>query len=279
MNQAWVEKDTTIKPSPIELWTQSILKSISVNIVVLGEVVFFLNKSIRLFFTKPSRMSILIQQLEFIGNKSVIIILLTGSFTGFALSYQIYMGFKLVNATNLVGPTVALGIFKELAPVLTGLIVAARAGGAMAAQIGTMRVTEQIDALEVMGVEPIQYLVSPRVIAAFIAVPMLCAIFDYVSIYSAEKLCVHVLGLDPAIFWDKINLWLKPRAVAEGLIKSAVFGLNFAVICAHAGYTAKGGARGVGQATNKGVVNSMVMIIILNFFISNLIRLYFSVMD
>ncbi len=279
MNQAWIENQQGIKPSKLEVWVQSILTLVNKNIFALGEIMFFLRRSISYFFKKPSRVSILIQQLEFIGNKSVLIILLTGSFTGFALSYQIYMGFKLVNATNLVGPTVALGIFKELAPVLTGLIVAARAGGAMAAQIGTMRVTEQIDALEVMGVEPVQYLVSPRVVAAFFAVPMLCAIFDFISIYSAEKLCVYVLGLDPAIFWDKINLWLKPRAIIEGLIKSSIFGLNFAIICTHSGFFAQGGARGVGRATNKGVVNSMVMIIILNFFISNFIRLYFSVVD
>jgi len=278
VNNTLIE-NVDLKPSWFAMRVQLIKVWVYKNFCVLGDIIFFLKKSIQLFFTKPSRFPDFIQQLEFIGNKSVLIILLTGSFTGLALSYQIYMGFKLVNATNLVGPTVALGIFKELAPVLTGLIVAARAGGAMAAQLGTMRVSEQIDALEVMGVDPVQYLVSPRVVAAFIAMPMLCAIFDFIAIYSAEILCVNVLNLDAAIFWDKINLWLKPRSVAEGLIKSAFFGLNFAIISTHAGFYARGGARGVGRATNKGVVNSMVMIIILNFFISNIIRVYFSVVD
>src|SRR5690606_20152678 len=107
-----------------------------------------------LIFKKPYRFEEVIRHMEFIGNKSILIICLTGGFTGLAMSFQIYLGFKLVNATNLVGPTVALGISRELGPVLTGLIVAARAGGAMAARLGTMRVSEQIDAMEVMGIDP-----------------------------------------------------------------------------------------------------------------------------
>ena len=217
--------------------------------------------------------------MEFVGNQSVLIIILTGGFTGLALAYQIYIGFNLVNATNLVGPTVALGIYKELAPVLTGLIVAARAGGAMAAQIGTMRVTEQIDALEVMGVDPIQYLVAPRIVAAFLTLPLLCGIFDFVAIYSADFICTVILDLDRAIFWDKIYSWIEPKAIMEGMIKAAVFGFTFATICTKTGFYTKGGAKGVGDSTNKGVVYSMVLIIILNFFTSNIIRLYFSIVD
>lgn len=244
-----------------------------------GKTILFFTTSIRLLFTKPSRFKDLLIHMEFVGNQSVLIIMLTGAFTGLALSYQIYIGFNLVNATNLVGPTVALGIFKELAPVLTGLIVAARAGGAMAAQLGTMRVSEQIDALEVMGVNPLQYLVAPRLMAAILTMPLLCGVFDSVAIYSAEVLCVNVLGLDSAIFWDKIQMWTETSAINEGLIKAAIFGMTFSTICTKTGFYTKGGAKGVGDATNKGVVHSMVMIIILNFFTSNLIRLYHSVME
>jgi phospholipid/cholesterol/gamma-HCH transport system permease protein len=141
-----------------------------------GAISLFLFDAIRLIPTHPRRTDEIIRHMEFIGNKSVLIIMLTGSFTGMALSYQIFLGFQLVNATNLVGPTVALGITRELGPVLTGLIVAARAGGAMAARLGTMRVSEQIDALEVMGVDPKQYLVMPRIVAAVISMPLLCGI-------------------------------------------------------------------------------------------------------
>ncbi|MCB0389871.1 MAG: ABC transporter permease [Bdellovibrionales bacterium] len=241
-----------------------------------GRVTIFLYDSLRLIGSQPKRTDEIIRHMEFIGNKSVMIILLTGSFTGMALSYQIFLGFQLVNATNLVGPTVALGITRELGPVLTGLIVSARAGGAMAARLGTMRVSEQIDALEVMGVDPKQYLVMPRLVAAIITMPLLCGIFDFVAMLGSHVLCIQVLGLDEAIFWDKIALWINPKDINEGLIKSAVFGLTFATICTHAGYFTKGGAKGVGEATNTGVVNSMVLIIILNFIMTNLIRFYYT---
>jgi len=168
-----------------------------------------------------------------------------------------------------------LGISRELGPVLTGLIVAARAGGAMAARLGTMRVSEQIDALEVMGINPRQYLIAPRILAAVITMPLLCGVFDFIAMVGAHVLCIHMLGIDQAIFWDKIQVWINPRDINEGLIKAAVFGMTFATICTHMGFTAKGGAKGVGEATNRGVVNSMVLIIILNFFMTNLIRLFY----
>ena len=168
-----------------------------------------------------------------------------------------------------------MGITRELGPVLTGLIVAARAGGAMAARLGTMRVSEQIDALEVMGVDPRQYLVAPRLVASFIMVPLLCAVFDFIAMLGAHFLCINVLQLDHAVFWDKIQLWLKPGDIYQGLIKAAVFGVCFAAICTNRGFYAEGGAKGVGEATNKGVVNSMVMIIILNFFMTNFIRFFY----
>jgi phospholipid/cholesterol/gamma-HCH transport system permease protein len=207
----------------------------------------------------------------------VFIIALTGLFTGLALSFQIYLGFKMVNAVNLVGPTVALGISRELGPVLTGLIVAARAGGAMAARLGTMRVNEQIDALDVMGVNTRQYLIAPRIFASVICMPMLCAIFDFVAMLGSWFLCVKLVDLDEAIFWDKIFNTIQIRHINEGLFKAACFGLVFAVVCTYRGFNTSGGAKGVGEATNRGVVTSMVMIIILDYFLSNIIRLFYLV--
>ena len=144
----------------------------------------------------------------------------------------------------------------------------------MAAQLGTMRVSEQIDALEVMGIDPKQYLIAPRLIAAFLTLPLLCGAFDVIAIRGSELLCVHVLGLDQAIFWDKIETWIDPKDIIEGLIKAAIFGITFSTICCRTGFFTTGGAKGVGEATNKGVVFSMVWIIILNFFVSNIIRMY-----
>lgn len=248
-------------------------------IVEVGSNTIFAWESSVLLFSKPYRFGEIIKHMEFVGNQSIVIISMTGCFTGLALAFQIYLGFALVNATNLVGPTVALGIARELGPVLTGLIVAARAGGAMAARLGTMRVSEQIDALEVMGVEPKQFLVSPRMIATLITMPLLCGVFDFVAMVGAHFLCTNMLGLDPAIFWDKIQLWIKPSDINEGLFKSAIFGYTFAAICTYRGFNCSGGAKGVGDATNQGVVNSMVLIIILNFFATNLIRFFYIVLE
>lgn len=243
-----------------------------------GRACIFFWDSVKLIFVKPFRFEEIMKHMEFVGNRSVVIIILTSLFTGLALAYQIFLGFKLVNATNLVGPTVGLAITRELGPVLTGLLVAARAGGAMAARLGTMRVSEQIDAMEVMGVDPKQFLVAPRIIAALLTMPLLCAIFDFTSMLGAHFLCINVLGLDRAIFWDKIQLWLNPGDIYQGMLKSAVFGLTFAGVCCNKGFHAAGGAKGVGEATNQGVVNSMVLIIIINSFMTNFIRFFYVVM-
>jgi len=250
--------------------TQSFVKEV-------GLILIFGYSSIRLSFTKPYRYLEVIRHMEFVGNQSVFIISLTGLFTGLALSLQIYLGFLKVNATNLVGPTVALGISRELGPVLTGLIVAARAGGAMAARLGTMRVNEQIDALDVMGVNTRQYLIAPRIYAAIICMPLLTAIFDFVAMIGSWFLCVRIVELDEAIFWDKVNQTIEIRHINEGLVKAAIFGLIFAVICTYRGFNTSGGAKGVGEATNRGVVTSMVMIIIMDYFVTNLIRVFYVV--
>jgi len=243
---------------------------------LVGDIFIFGTDAIKFFLRKPFRFHELVAHMEFAGNKSVFIICLTGLFTGMALSFQIFLGFQIVNATSLVGSTVALGITRELGPVLTGLIISARAGGAMAARLGTMRVTEQIDALEVMGVDPKQYLVSPRVVACMISTPLLCGLFDFLAIFGSYFLCIHVLEMDSATFFDHIKGWLQPRHIFEGLFKSAVFGLVFGVICTHRGFFTKGGAAGVGEATNRGVVNSMVLVIVLDFFLSNLITIFYN---
>jgi len=262
----------------LDSWARSFTDIAGYFLAQVGLISQFGWYSLRLFFVRPFRGREFIQQIEFIGNQSIFIIVLTGIFTGMALSFQVWLGFRLINAAALVGPTVAMGITRELGPVLSGLIVAARAGGAMAANIGSMRVTEQIDALEVMGVNPVQYLVSPRIWASIISLPLLTAIFDFVAMVGCYILCVRVLGMDEAIFWDKTVLWLEPSHINEGLFKAVAFGLVFSTICSYKGYNAKGGARAVGEATNSGVVISMVMIVILDFFLMNIIDVYYKVM-
>ncbi len=237
-----------------------------------GAIIIFTVDSLKASFQPPNRYLEGIRHIEFVGNQSVLIIILTGVFTGLALSYQIYLGFKMVSATNLVGPIVGLGISRELGPVLTGLIVAARAGGAMAARLGTMRVNEQIDALDVMGVNTKQYLIAPRIYASIICAPLLCAIFDFVAIIGAWFLIVKVVELDEAVFWDKLSRTIEVHHINEGLFKAAVFGFVFSSICCYRGFHTTGGAKGVGEATNRGVVSSMVVIIVLDYFLTIFIR-------
>ncbi|MFN7906011.1 MAG: MlaE family ABC transporter permease [Pseudobdellovibrionaceae bacterium] len=243
----------------------------------IGDIVLFATSSLRLLFAAPSRVGEMVKHIEFVGNQSLSIITLTALFTGLALSFQLYLGFKLFNAVNFVGPTVALGISRELGPVLTGLIVAARAGGAMAARLGTMRVNEQIDALDVMGVNTKQYLIAPRIFASIVSMPLLTAVFDFVSMMGCYFLCVYLVELDAAIFWQRIADIVQVKHIMEGLLKSAIFGMIFSVICTYRGFTTTGGAKGVGEATNRGVVLSMVMIIVFDYFITNMIRIYYLV--
>lgn len=252
-------------------------KYIEETITEVGHFAFFTKKVFAALFKPPSRLREIFRYIDFVGNHSLGIIILTGTFTGLALTFQIWLGFNMFSAGGLVGPTVALAILRELGPVLTGLVISARAGGAMAAQLGTMRVSEQIDALEVIGVDPIQYLVSPRVIAATIGTPLLCAVFDFMSLMSSYFLSIYFLGLDEGGYWDKIGQWIEFSYIVESLFKATVFGLFFGLYCTFAGFNTRGGARGVGLSTNKGVVTSMVMVIVLDYILSNFIRLYYLV--
>jgi phospholipid/cholesterol/gamma-HCH transport system permease protein len=250
-------------------------KTIIETLEGVGEIIIFGWQGSLSIFNKPYRLIEIIRQLEFVGNRSFFIIALTGLFTGLALSFQVYLGFKIVNATNLVGPVVALGIARELGPVLTGLIIAARAGGAMAARIGTMRVNEQIDALDVMGIDVYNYLIGPRILASVLATPMLAALFNFFAMFGAWILVVLLVGLDPAVFWDRIDQIVQVKYLFEGLFKACIFGYVFSIVCTFNGFNATGGAQGVGEATNQGVVTSMVTIIVLDYFLMNLIRVFY----
>lgn len=254
-----------------------VFRNLTLNIESVGDIIIFGWLGVRSIFEKPFRYVEFIRQLEFVGNRSLFIIALTGLFTGLALSFQVYLGFKIVNATNLVGPVVALGISRELGPVLTGLIIAARAGGAMAARLGTMRVNEQMDALDVMGVSTYNYLIGPRILASIIATPMLTALFDFFAMLGSWILVVYLVGLDQAIFWDRIDQIVEAKYIFEGLFKAFIFGLIFSVVCTYKGFHTKGGAQGVGEATNQGVVTSMVAIIVLDYFLMNLIRVFYFI--
>lgn len=261
----------------LDALTSSVGNLLKDLVLETGNIAIFAGQSARLLFAKPYRFGEIMKHMEFVGNQSVGIITLTSIFTGLALSFQVYLGFKLVNAVDLVGPTVALAITRELGPVLTGLIVAARAGGAMAARLGTMRVNEQMDALDVMGVNTKQYLIAPRILAAVLCMPMLTALFDFMAMLGSWFLCTKLVGLDHAVFLSKVADSVEIHHIMEGLFKSAIFGFMFGVICTYRGFFTTGGAKGVGEATNRGVVMSMVSIIVIDYFLMNFIRIYYLI--
>jgi phospholipid/cholesterol/gamma-HCH transport system permease protein len=239
------------------------------NINGLGLITAFAGRFFYWTFKKPFRVPLVFEQLYFIGNKSLMIIILSGMFTGMVMATQTYFGFKLINVDSLVGVIVALSMAKELAPVLTGLIVAGRAGSAMAAQIGSMKVTEQIDALEVMGINSIQYLAVPRIIASTIALPMLSVVFLFIGNFGSWLVGTKNLMIDESMFFSKLSDFMYVADIFQGVIKAMVFGFVIAVIGTYFGFQVEKGAVGVGRGTNLAVVWGMISVLILDYFLTS----------
>lgn len=235
----------------------------------LGNFSTFNLKVFYWMFKPPFRFKLLFDQLYYIGNKSLFIVCLTASFTGMVMAYQTYLGFKMISADSFIGPVVAISLAKELGPVLSGLIVAGRCGAAIAAQIGTMKVTEQVDALEVMGVNSIQYLAVPRIIASVFSLPMLSSIFLLVGNLGSWVIGTKVLEIDETIYFSKLSLFMYVQDIYEGLIKAFCFGFLISVIACYHGFEVKGGAEGVGKGTNMAVVWGMVIVLIVDFFLTS----------
>jgi phospholipid/cholesterol/gamma-HCH transport system permease protein len=235
----------------------------------LGEFTNFTLKTVFWTFKPPYRWKLLFDQIYFIGNKSIFIIFLTSSFTGAVFAFQIYLGFKVINADSFIGPIVTIALAKELAPVLSGLVVAGRCGAAMAAQIGTMKVTEQVDALEVMGINSYQYLAVPRIIGAMISMPLLSAIFLLIGYWGSWLVGVRMLQIDDVIYTMKISEFMDLNMIVEGLIKATFFGYFIGIIGTYQGFAVQGGAEGVGKGTNMAVVWGMITVLVSDFFITN----------
>ncbi|GAC1539219.1 MAG: ABC transporter permease [Polyangiales bacterium] len=216
----------------------------------------------------PYRISQFFAAMDFIGVQSLFIIALTGTFSGMVFALQTVYGFRRFSAEGMVGGVVALSLTREISPVFAGLMVTSRAGSAMAAELGNMRVTEQIDAIATMGVSPVQYLVVPRVVAAVLMLPCLCMLFTIVGMTGAYGVAVGWLDVDPGIFWDRVQAFVEPRDIFMGLLKSAVNGFLIALISCKQGFFASGGAKGVGIATTRAVVQSAVAILIANYCIT-----------
>lgn len=237
----------------------------------LGRSVLLLGQVIVASFRPPYRWKLLLQQMDFVGFGSLFIILLTGFFTGAIFSYQSAYAFGLFGAESLVGSTVAIAVCRELGPVLTSLMVAGRVSSGMATVLGTMRVTEQIDAMKTMAVDPVQYLIVPRVWATVLLMPVLTAIFDFVAILGSYIVGVGLLGIEFGPFDSQIEQLLQPSDVTGGLIKALVFGLLVSFIGCYKGFYASGGAKGVGEATTASVVAASILTLLIDYFLTVLI--------
>jgi phospholipid/cholesterol/gamma-HCH transport system permease protein len=213
----------------------------------------------------PFRIENLFAQFDFVGVGSVLIVVLTGLFTGMVFATQSWSAFERFGAESLVGPTVTITITRELAPVLSALMITMRAGSATCTELGTMRVTEQVDALETMAVSPVQYLLVPRVLAGLFMGPLLTMLFDAAGVFGGFTVAVLVKGLSVGTFLLRTQDIVGPDDVIEGLVKGAVFGLVVMLIACYRGYYASGGAKGVGQATTQAMVSSAVSVFVLDY--------------
>jgi phospholipid/cholesterol/gamma-HCH transport system permease protein len=248
----------------IEIFGKSILRFSE----ELGKILVLLYSSIRQIFKPPSEVRITIKQMLEIGIKSLPVVFITAVFTGMVFAHQTFTGFKRFGAEALVGTVVALSMTRELGPVLTALIVAGRAGAAMAAELGTMRVTEQIDALETLATNPVKYLVIPRLIACTFMLPSLTIIADMTGIIGGYFVTVGLFRASSIVYWKRTWDYLEISDIYNGLIKAAFFGASISLISCYRGFYTYGGAEGVGKATTGAVVLSSMTILISDYFLS-----------
>jgi phospholipid/cholesterol/gamma-HCH transport system permease protein len=243
----------------------------------LGEVTVFFLKGLALIFTWPPQVGRTLDQLYFIGAQSIPIVLLTGLATGMVLGLQGYYALAGVGSEGALGSIVALTLIREMGPVLTAIMLTARAGSAMAAEIGVMRISEQIDALQTMQINPLRYLISPRIAAALISFPLLTALFDVIGIIGGFLTGSMLLKMNPYLYFHRVRASVEMEDVTGGFIKAVVFAVIVITICCYQGYTTHRrqggfGARGVSNSTTRAVVMSCVLILVSDYVITSLLR-------
>lgn len=269
---AAVEKPAGLAITTLEAVGAQILKTLD----ELGKYFHLCLQGVVWCFRPPYRIHLAFKQMEFVGVQSLSIIIISGTFTGMVFALQSANAFALFGAEGFVGPTVVLALTLELSPVLSALMISGRAGSAMAAEIGTMKVTEQVDALLSMAVNPVNYLVVPRVIASVVMLPVMCMIFNLVGTFGAWLVVVKVLGWDEGVFIRNVEWYVDADDIAKGLIKSVVFGFIIATVGCFKGYYTSGGAEGVGRATTQSVVVSSVAVLVVDYFITQLLQTVFK---
>ncbi len=241
---------------------------ISTTLSGLGELALMAGEAIRsVRYRRPSAAD-LVAQLYFVGVKSQSVVLTTGAATGMVLCAQTFFQFHKVKMDTATGAVVSVGMSSELGPVLAALMLTGRVGAAMAAELGTMKVTEQIDALRTLATHPVDYLVVPRFLASLFAAPLLTAESIVVGIFASYLVGVHLLGIDGAYYFANMTKFTSPSDVITGLFKAIIFGAIISLVSCYKGLNTRGGAEGVGRATTEAVVVSSISILVSNFFLT-----------
>jgi len=241
----------------------------------MGKTALFLTSGFFKIFSRPVNISRILEQTYFIGAKSVFVICLTGAFTGMVLGLQGYYVLIKYGSAGSLGSAVAISLIREMGPVLTAVMITARAGSAMSAEIGVMRISEQIDALKTMGINPLRFLFSPRLAAGLISFPILTSIFDVIGIIGGFITGSLLLGVSPGIYFSKVESSVVMSDINGGFIKSIAFAIVVTTICCYQGYYTHRrddfGAKGVGLSTTSAVVQSCVLILIVDYVLTSIL--------
>lgn len=241
----------------------------------IGHIVILLLNIIKSLRRSRPPFKELIKQGYFIGVESTPVILTTGAFVGLVLAYEAYGQLSRLGVTSWIGPLVTNSLVLQLGPVLSGVMLAGRVGSAMTAELGTMAVTEQIDALRTMGVNPTSYLIAPRVIMATLLAPVLTSFAILIGVFGGYSLCIYGFGVNAHDMWVHTKEFLIPLDFFQGLSKAAAFGCVMALICCHKGITTRGGAEGVGKSTTASNVQTCIAILMLNLLLTMIISLFY----
>jgi len=241
----------------------------------MGVMGIFLLKTFFCVLSPPLKFGRVLKQIRFIGTQSIFVILLTGGFTGMVLGFQGYYSLSRFGSDAFLGPMVGLGLIKELGPVFTAFVVTGRAGSAITAEIGIMRISEQIDALELMGLNPYRYLMVPNLLAAMICLPLLTAMFDVVGIFGGYLIGGKLLGVGGGTYFGEMANYVEITDIMEGIYKSLSFGILIVWVCCYKGFYTSiftgFGAEGVSKATTQAVVLSFVLILVWDYFMTSLL--------
>jgi phospholipid/cholesterol/gamma-HCH transport system permease protein len=244
-----------------ELLPVMVLRRIGAVAVFLGQIVARLPASL-------GRPSLLVAQIYNAGARSLIIIMMSGLFVGMVLGLQGFNMLQKFGSADQVGVAVALGMLKELGPVVTALLFAGRAGTSLTSEIGLMKATDQLTAMQMMAVDPVRYVVAPRFFGGFLVMPLLAAIFSIVGLFGGQLIAVAQMGVDSGAYWSNMQNSVELRDVSEGIVKSLVFGLACSLVAVYEGYHAEPTAEGVGLATTRTVVVSSVLVLLLDFLLT-----------